>query len=99
RKVCSGFRKRSCSKKKLERDDDSKKSHHALSCRRASRCTGAWADEIQRLIRDGAMTRPPHSLAAGRSRSLRITSGNDKAGWERCPNLKPALSKARQSAR
>jgi NADH-quinone oxidoreductase subunit I len=28
--VETGFRKRSCSKKKLERDDDSKKSHHAL---------------------------------------------------------------------
>src|SRR5882757_5505751 len=29
-KVCRGFRKRSCSNKKLERDDDSKKSHPAL---------------------------------------------------------------------
>jgi hypothetical protein len=30
RKVGTGFRKRSCSDNKLERDDDSKKSHHAL---------------------------------------------------------------------
>jgi hypothetical protein len=30
--VCSGFRKRSCSNKKLERDDDSMKSHPALAC-------------------------------------------------------------------
>jgi hypothetical protein len=29
--VGTGFRKTSCSKKKLERDDDSKKSHHALA--------------------------------------------------------------------
>jgi uncharacterized membrane protein YeaQ/YmgE (transglycosylase-associated protein family) len=29
--VCSGFRKRSCSNKKLERDDDSTKSHPALA--------------------------------------------------------------------
>jgi hypothetical protein len=29
-RVCSGFRKRSCSNKKLKRDDDSKKSHPAL---------------------------------------------------------------------
>jgi hypothetical protein len=28
--VCSGFPKRSCSNKRIERDDDSKKSHHAL---------------------------------------------------------------------
>src|SRR5882672_2873292 len=27
----TGFRKRSCSSNKLERDDDSKKSHHALA--------------------------------------------------------------------
>ena len=31
------FGKRSCSKKKLERDDDSKKSHHALACKNATR--------------------------------------------------------------
>src|SRR5436853_2007713 len=30
-KVGTGFPKRSCSNKKIERDDDSKKSHHALS--------------------------------------------------------------------
>src|SRR5215204_3419349 len=29
-KVDTGFRKRSCSNNNLERDDDSKKSHHAL---------------------------------------------------------------------
>jgi hypothetical protein len=29
--VDTGFRKTSCSKNKLERDDDSKKSHHALT--------------------------------------------------------------------
>jgi hypothetical protein len=29
--VDTGFRKRSCSTKRLERDDDSKKSHHALA--------------------------------------------------------------------
>jgi hypothetical protein len=29
--VCSGFRKRSCSSKKLEWDDDSRKSYPALS--------------------------------------------------------------------
>jgi hypothetical protein len=29
--VDTGFRKRSCSNNKLERDDDSKKSHRALS--------------------------------------------------------------------
>jgi hypothetical protein len=28
--VDTGFRKRSCSTNKAERDDDSKKSHHAL---------------------------------------------------------------------
>ena len=28
--MATGFRKRSCSTNKLERDDDSKKSHHAL---------------------------------------------------------------------
>jgi hypothetical protein len=28
--VCSGFPKRSCSNKRIERDDDSKKSHLAL---------------------------------------------------------------------
>jgi hypothetical protein len=27
----TGFPKRSCSNKKIERDDDSKKSHHALA--------------------------------------------------------------------
>jgi hypothetical protein len=31
RKVGTGFRKRSCSSKKLKRDDDSKKSHRALA--------------------------------------------------------------------
>jgi hypothetical protein len=31
--VGTGFRKRSCSNKRLERDDDSKKSHHALAAR------------------------------------------------------------------
>jgi hypothetical protein len=30
-KWIAGFRKRSCSTTKLERDDDSKKSHHALA--------------------------------------------------------------------
>jgi hypothetical protein len=30
-KVCTGFRKRSCSTNKLEWDDDSKKSHPALA--------------------------------------------------------------------
>src|SRR5262249_19803632 len=36
------FGKTSCAKKKLERDDDSKKSHHALTARigRSSRCAG-----------------------------------------------------------
>jgi hypothetical protein len=29
-RVDTGFRKRSCSNNKIERDDDSKKSHHAL---------------------------------------------------------------------
>jgi hypothetical protein len=29
--VCSGFRKKSCSNKKLKRDDDSTKSHPALA--------------------------------------------------------------------
>src|SRR5262249_842247 len=33
------FGKRSCSKKKLERDDDSKKSHHALRSQREARAT------------------------------------------------------------
>jgi hypothetical protein len=28
--VDTGFRKRSCSNNKIERDDDSKKNHHAL---------------------------------------------------------------------
>jgi hypothetical protein len=32
-KVGTGFPKRSCSNKKIERDDDSKKSHHALAVR------------------------------------------------------------------
>jgi hypothetical protein len=32
--VDTGFRKRSCSTKRLERDDDSKRSHHALSNRK-----------------------------------------------------------------
>jgi hypothetical protein len=31
RKVDTGFRKRSCSTKRLERDDESKRSHHALA--------------------------------------------------------------------
>jgi hypothetical protein len=30
-RVGAGFRKRSCSKNKIERDDDSKKSHRALT--------------------------------------------------------------------
>jgi len=41
----SGYRffgKRSCSKKKLERDDDSKKSHHALAEIDAGRTALAW---------------------------------------------------------
>src|SRR6202790_2161780 len=33
-RVGTGFPKRSCSNKKIERDDDSKKSHPALECRR-----------------------------------------------------------------
>src|SRR6202043_228821 len=32
-KVGTGFPRRSCSNKKIERDDDSKKSHHALASR------------------------------------------------------------------
>src|SRR5437868_12431956 len=34
RKSGTGFPKRSCSNKRIERDDDSKKSHHALERRR-----------------------------------------------------------------
>jgi hypothetical protein len=48
--VGTGFRKRSCSKKKLERDDDSKKSHHAL--KRASQTKSRASLKVRRKQMD-----------------------------------------------
>src|SRR5262249_56476155 len=48
--------KRSCSKKKLERDDDSKKSHHALGSLRAA-LVPAFA--LSLALADGAQARLP----------------------------------------
>src|SRR5712672_4512409 len=39
-KVGTGFPRRSCSNKKIERNDDSKKSHPALACFRAKHALG-----------------------------------------------------------
>jgi glyoxylase-like metal-dependent hydrolase (beta-lactamase superfamily II) len=49
--VGTGFRERSCAIKKLERDDDSKKSHPAL---------GRIAHRRRACYRSGAMTQPDH---------------------------------------
>src|SRR5205809_7486530 len=46
RQTRNTFARRSCSNKKIERDDDSKKSHHALERFRAKACPGldpGWA--------------------------------------------------------
>jgi hypothetical protein len=40
--VGTGFPKRSCSNKKIERDDDSKKSHRALTFQSFSRSRVKW---------------------------------------------------------
>jgi hypothetical protein len=57
--VDTGFRKRSCSTNKLERDDDSKKSHHALG---AAALVLNVAD-----IRHCALRRAPHVSRCGRA--------------------------------
>src|SRR5260370_37751943 len=60
-KVCSGFPKRSCSNKKLERDDDSKKSHPALARRDVTlRPVGACA--VAKACESSLCNRVPHAL-------------------------------------
>ncbi len=51
-RVATGFRKRSCASKKLERDDDSTKTHPALEtvpCRSIGRSGGVLREEFESL--------------------------------------------------
>jgi hypothetical protein len=59
--VGTGFRKRSCSTNNLERDDDSKRSHHALEAETGQNRVAAFAGRGA-TIPAGAMAHEPDAV-------------------------------------
>jgi hypothetical protein len=59
--VATGFPKRSCSNKKIERDDDSKKSHPALE---RKRCNPADVCETSNWVKAAVLPLPWQAIVA-----------------------------------
>src|SRR5580700_4143477 len=74
-RVGTGFRKRSCSNNKIERDDDSKKSHRATASwsRIARGCRGGRLDELTQIENlSGRLTVRGAALRFQRDRKGRV---------------------------
>jgi hypothetical protein len=75
--VDTGFRKRSCSNN-LERDDDSKKSHHALVLRHDVKVDAGFAEKIMPGTREMTLRRKVISPVSGIS-----PDGDDRLAFPR----------------